>query len=222
MSNSDYYLELDQVTVSNPEASTSIYASSISLNISRSTFSNVGNSKTAASTFGAAFQCISCDKITVTKSYFSNCKSQKGGCIYLSSTNSDKDTSKTYKYLISESTFYNNSAYQGGSIYMNNIQSLNVSSTIFKNSSAKNSSDGETFGIGGAIYYTCDEYDLNCALNLYGLTNFTYNYAAVKGGAIFWDTLEPVYASTLNFTKNTAFLYGNDKACFAQKLAQVT
>lgn len=45
-------------------------------------------------------------------------------------------------------------------------------------------------GSGGAIYYDCDEKRLDCKVGI-NHTNFTLNYAVVKGGALHWDDVEP-------------------------------
>jgi hypothetical protein len=49
---------------------------------------------------------------------------------------------------------------------------------------------------------------------------FINNSAADAGGAIKWDDLEPNFDTTVfkRMHNNTAKLYGNDIACFAQNL----
>ncbi|CDW78175.1 UNKNOWN [Stylonychia lemnae] len=78
-------------------------------------------------------------------------------------------------------------------------------------------------GSGGAIYYSCNDQTLNCILSFDGLNIFNQNQAQIKGGAILWTTLEPIFTKiNLNFINNTAYQYGDDLACFAQKLGSLS
>eukprot|EP00347_Sterkiella_histriomuscorum_P017716 403348268 len=223
MTNSDYTFEVEETTFTNPNATTSIYANSISLKLNKATFSEIANVG-GSSEFGAAIQCIDCNKLNISNSLFNKCKSQKGGSVYIQESENNKNVSqKEVSYYLINSTFNNSQAYQGGSLYLDNIQNMTIANTKFNNSKASNSTlDTETYGIGGAIYYTCNEYNLNCQLNINNKSSFQNCSAEVKGGGIFWDVLEPKSSTDLTFKNNYAYLYGNDKACFAQKLASVT
>lgn len=99
---------------------------------------------------------------------------------------------------------------------------MTIYNTTFVNTTAKNKTDVISSGIGGAIYFTCNAYNLQCGLNLTSGSIFKNCTSDVKGGAIFWDVLEPSYSSDLKFYNNSAFLYGDDKACYSQMLATVT
>lgn len=95
---------------------------------------------------------------------------------------------------------------------------MTITQCVFKNNSALYTESNEqlsTTGAGGGIYYSCDSSVLNCKLNISGATQFTDNFAFVKGGAIYWDELEPNLSSDLIFKNNSALEYGNNIACFA-------
>jgi hypothetical protein len=51
---------------------------------------------------------------------------------------------------------------------------------------------------------------------------FTLNYADNSGGGIKWDDLEPDFDTTNTYSNNFATLYGDDIACFAEKMIQIT
>jgi len=53
-------------------------------------------------------------------------------------------------------------------------------------------------------------------------TVFAQNYADVSGGAIFWDFNEPMYMNSSSYYSNTASMYGDNFASFAQKLVPIT
>ena len=71
-------------------------------------------------------------------------------------------------------------------------------------------------GIAGAIDYICDTNDPLCKLTIDGTTTFTNNYAAVKGGAINWNYVEPIFGSKIKFSNNKAGWYGDNIAAYAQ------
>ena len=47
------------------------------------------------------------------------------------------------------------------------------------------------------------------------------NSAEKAGGAIYWNYYEPTGLDNLQFTNNSAILYGNNKACFSQNMEMV-
>ena len=51
---------------------------------------------------------------------------------------------------------------------------------------------------------------------------FNKNYAENAGGAIKWDNLEPIIQDAIRYENNSATLYGNDIACFAQNLILIS
>ena len=73
------------------------------------------------------------------------------------------------------------------------------------------------------MYYTCDSSSLACLVTVNN-AKFISNYAAIKGGAIHWDTLEPFFfgqnpiqnSSAAFYKGNVAGLYGNQISCFAR------
>lgn len=74
------------------------------------------------------------------------------------------------------------------------------------------------YGLGGAIYYTCDG-TYNCSVNFTNGNYFVNNSAIVSGGAILWDDSEPYIDDNTNFfTNNSADIYGDDIASFSEKI----
>ena len=80
----------------------------------------------------------------------------------------------------------------------------------------------KVMGSAAAFYYTCDEDYLDCKLELADTNVFDTNFADIKGGAIFWDVLEPVFGNKTTFSNNVAVLYGNNIATFASVLTTVS
>ena len=71
-----------------------------------------------------------------------------------------------------------------------------ISGSLFRNNSAQNiiyKNSESNSGMAGAIYYTCDFDILNCQLKLSRGNRFINNKADVKGGAIYWDAIEPLF-----------------------------
>ncbi len=66
---------------------------------------------------------------------------------------------------------------------------------------------------------------MNCLVDITNVS-FTNNYAEIKGGAIHWNTLEPLWGgvtsngnlSTIQFRKNKAGRYGDNISAFAQQI----
>ena len=48
------------------------------------------------------------------------------------------------------------------------------------------------------------------------------NSADNIGGAFYWNHFQPVYVEYQTYTSNTAGVYGNDLACYAQVLKSIT
>lgn len=97
-------------------------------------------------------------------------------------------------------------------------------STVFTKNVAKNSSL-DSFksvrGSGGALYFECDENSLDCLVDIAD-TNFLSNYAEIKGGAIHWNNIEPLFggltsngnSSSVVFKGNKAGRYGDNISAF--------
>jgi hypothetical protein len=77
-------------------------------------------------------------------------------------------------------------------------------------------------GIAGGINYICDDNDPLCNLTIDGSTTFSNNYAAIKGGAINWNYVEPNFGKQIKFSKNKAGWYGDNIAAYAQQLKAIT
>lgn len=69
--------------------------------------------------------------------------------------------------------------------------------------------------MGGAIYYLCSQDDNDCQLIIDGLTNFTYNFAQIKGGSVYYNYLEPKFGSKVRFSGNRAGWYGDSVASYS-------
>ena len=139
---------------------------------------------------------------------------------------SERESNKNYnqdqkKYSFINTYFTNNIGNIGGALHFDNPQNVYISNCIFQKNRAENSTKiaiKDMSGSGGGIYYTCNQDYLNCRLELANTNVFENNYAAVKGGAINWDVLEPVFSSSTTFNNNFAQQYGNDIGSFALKL----
>jgi len=67
---------------------------------------------------------------------------------------------------------------------------------------------------------------LDCVVEILD-TTFSTNYAEIKGGAIHWDTIEPVFGgitsngdqSSIKYKGNKAGRYGDNISCFPQQIA---
>ena len=83
---------------------------------------------------------------------FYNLSSSTGGALFLSESDSNKNSS--IKFSILSSKFLNCNASFGGAVYLYNIEKFSISqNTSFLNNSAVDS--------GGAIYFYCDNYGLD-------------------------------------------------------------
>lgn len=72
LSNTDDSFELDEVTISNPQARSSIHAEYIQLKLNKVRITDMKNIKSET---GAAIQCIFCRRMIIDNSYFGNIKS---------------------------------------------------------------------------------------------------------------------------------------------------
>ena len=55
-----------------------------------------------------------------------------------------------------------------------------------------------------------------------GNNSFVSNSADNAGGGIKWDDVEPSFKDNIFYSNNSATLYGDDIACFAQMLIEIT
>ena len=94
-----------------------------------------------------------------------------------------------------------------------------ITDSVFNNLRAVNRTSGKKTdlpsGIAGAINYICDINDPLCSLTIGGTTTFSNNFAAVKGGAINWNFVEPNFGPKIKFTNNKAGWYGDNIAAYA-------
>ena len=105
----------------------------------------------------------------------------------------------------------------GGGLYINNLEYMLIQNTKFISNIVENDTSLTTSGYGGGLYYTCQSTNL-CEINITANNNFTSNYAANSGGGIKWDDLEPNFDSSNYYMDNFAYLYGDNIACFAEKI----
>eukprot|EP00347_Sterkiella_histriomuscorum_P012942 403366626 len=176
---------------------------------------------------GGALKCVNCKALLIKNTIIKNVSSQIGGAVYLSEEDSNKVvSSSSYRYLIQNSSISQSQSVVGGAIYISNVQSLRITKTNFTQNSATNKytlETSQTEGSGGVIYHTCDSTSLNCKLDISQGNIFKDNFAAVQGGAIYWDTVEPIFSlNQSTYNNNNAGLYGNNIACFAQEMIQIT
>ena len=114
----------------------------------------------------------------------------------------------------------NSTSSLGGGLYINNPEYMLIQNTSFKSNVVNNDSTLTSSGLGGAIYYTCDNSYL-CQVNITNYNSFVDNYAANSGGAIKWDDLEPIFDESNQYINNYAALYGNNIASFAQMVISI-
>eukprot|EP00347_Sterkiella_histriomuscorum_P001991 403369895 len=219
--NSLKIFNISQTSFDNKLADTSIYVSKLGFSMS---YTSMINMYGGDSNYGGALRCIDCQYIDISQSNFTNMKAIYGGAISIEEDDTNKKTVATSsKYKIHNCIFQNATSNLGGALYLNNPQNLIISNCTFNNNKATTSTDSslqELSGSGGAIYYTCNQAYLNCKVQITQNTSLSNNYASIKGGAIHWETLEPVFTS-VKYSSNKALLYGNDVSCFAQRLATV-
>ncbi|CDW75587.1 UNKNOWN [Stylonychia lemnae] len=224
VANTDKNLTLFKVNIVNPKAKNSINAEQCGVNILNSTISNIYNSK---STHGAGLQCFNCRNIYIAHSSFHKLQSQLGGALYIEESEVNKKAEDNYgKYVIENSIFQScQASTTGGALFLRNIQYLTILNSNFKENAAlfdSSYSKQEISGSGGAIYYTCDETYLYCNLKFAGINVFNNNRAGIKGGAIYWDSLEPkFFKNQMIFSGNKAQYYGDNIACYSQQLVMI-
>ena len=191
----------------------------------------VGTKPHRTKTEGAGLYCFNCRAITVQNSNFKNLNSLKGGALFIEETQTNKLPQYRYgKYRVLSSTFTECEAVAGGAIYLRNPQYMTIGGrTVFSQNRARNSSD-ENFkkirGTGGALYFDCDENQMDCLVDIAD-TTFSNNVGEIKGGAVHWDTIEPVFGgitgngntSSIVYKNNKAGRYGDNISCFPQKIA---
>ncbi|CDW81492.1 UNKNOWN [Stylonychia lemnae] len=167
--------------------------------------------------------------LEIRDSFFINLRSAQGGAIYILESDLGKETTNknNKKFQIINSTFTNCTSEQGGALMLDNSQSVFIQNSQFIGNNAKVIPEYQIHAVdeasGGAIYYTCNDEILNCILTFDGINLFKDNYAQIKGGAVVWTTLEPIFIkNNLNFINNSAFQYGDNLACFPQKLGSLS
>ena len=87
---------------------------------------------------------------------------------------------------------------------------------------ATSKSDSTNQGSGGAIFFECLNTDLNCSLKISETTVFKNNYASIQGGALHWTMIEPEFGSKIEYSNNTANVYGQNISCFVQNIALIS
>ncbi|CDW77437.1 UNKNOWN [Stylonychia lemnae] len=221
-------ISIDNVKVTNIDAKNSIFIEQAKLSSNQLQIKNIYRKRDSER--GSGIYCQYCNGLQIINSSFLDLRSKYGGAIYIIEQDIAKSLSydeNSFKFQIENSYFSNCSAEQGGALMLDNIESIIIKNTQFIGNQAKSITQYQSHSVdpatGGAIYYSCNEEILNCRLKFEGINNFKLNYAQVKGGAIYWSSLEPEYNDiNLNFINNTGFLYGDNFACYAQNLVSLT
>ena len=71
----------------------------------------------------------------------------------------------------------------------------------------------------------CDETNFDCTTVFSNTTEFIDNSAGISGGGLFWNDVEPQYETfdeAFSFYNNIATIYGNNIACFAEKMVNIS
>lgn len=144
----------------------------------------------------------------------------QGGAVYMTMSSTSKGTEipSSPSMTISSSNFTNNGATYGGALYVSGVDYVQVSDCEFEGNSAVQFED--LGGDGGAIYYSAS--DSISQIELDSTCTFNSNTAQISGGALFWNYIQPLNIDSVTYSSNTAELYGNDYACFAQVLKSIT
>ena len=136
--------------------------------------------------------------------------------MYQSSINSSIPDSPSH--YITNVTFESNVAFIGGAIYISNVDYILITNSTFISNYAKLGIFDNFTGYGGAISYTAS--NIGTLLELDSTVVFQSNLAESSGGAIHWSYNEPESIELPQYINNTALLYGDNIACFAQNLIQ--
>jgi predicted outer membrane repeat protein len=142
---------------------------------------------------GVSLRCLNCLSSTLFDSEFAQLKAGRGGAVYIARG----------ELAIRECRFAYNEASEGGAIYAQDV-SLSISESVFTNNSAIRSVTAylstESPGRGGAVVF--GNSNSNYTLSILH-SQFLYNEAEVKGGAIAWTGSLPTL-QTLTFIDNFA------------------
>ncbi|CDW85824.1 UNKNOWN [Stylonychia lemnae] len=220
-------ITLKQVQITNLKAKNSIYIEQAKIYSQELVIKDANQNENSYR--GAGIYCYYCRGLEIRDSSFINLRSVYGGAIYILEQDLGKETSNknNKKFQIINSTFTNCTGEQGGALMLDNAQSVFIQNSKFIGNTAKVIPEYQIHAAdlasGGAIYYSCNAEILNCILIFDGVNIFKHNNAYIKGGAIYWTILEPIFDSNnLNFIDNSAFQYGDNLACFPQKLGSLS
>ncbi|CDW72107.1 UNKNOWN [Stylonychia lemnae] len=217
-------LHLENTNFNNPGASLSIYAANLGLYMNEVTMNNIGNDNEDHQ-YGSALYCLDCKTIHISDSEFTNMKSYLGGAFYIEELTQNKINSlQSAKYEIRNSNFVDCQSVSGGALYLLNIEKMIISNSKFISNEVINSTASNYYkyhGSGGAIYYECTDQNYNCELTIKNNSQFNNNFATRQGGAIHWESLEPIISADVQFLNNIATQYGNDLSCFAQRIIKI-
>ncbi|CDW86080.1 UNKNOWN [Stylonychia lemnae] len=225
ISNSNGIFCLDEVTIENPNAKSSIIVNDAQVYFFNVIMKNIGIKQQIKSQ-GSGLACFNCLKINIISSLFENLHGSLGGALYLNQIDLRKtDNVQGNNYFMKDVIFKNSKAYAGGAIYMDNLQILFLDNCTFINNQALTIDDSNyksQNGSGGAIYYDCNQQLLKCSFTILNQNKFEGNIASVQGGAIHWTNIEPELSEDTNFENNLSYLYGNNISCFAQNIVRIS
>ncbi|CDW82066.1 UNKNOWN [Stylonychia lemnae] len=217
-------LLIENTNFKNPGASLSIYAANLALSMSKVTMTDIGI-ENEVHQYGSALYCLDCKTILISDSEFKNMKSYLGGAFYIEELTQNKVNSlQSAKYLIQNSNFAYCRSVTGGALFLLNVEKMQISNSKFVSNEVVNSTADNYYkyhGSGGAIYFECTDQNYNCELTINGNSEFKNNFATRQGGAIHWESLEPIMSGDVLFQNNLAIQYGNDLSCFAQRIIKI-
>ena len=177
----------------------------------------------ARNEFGGGIYALNMESFKLSSSNFESLThSQKGGAIALEMTSTYKQTISSTEVVheITNVNFISNQALQGGAMHVNGMKSLEISQTKFIYNLAIYNDVYADSGRGAALKFTGS--DPNTKLSLLSEVEFKHNIAESSGGSIYWDYIEPEGINDPEYINNTATQYGNNIACFPQRLIQIT
>ena len=132
---------------------------------------------------GGSIVCVNCEHISMYNStIINNINYMSKNAVFAFIRNLIYDS---YRYEIINSNFTRNIGIYGGAVYIEN-SNITIFNSIFEGNEGQN---------GGSIFLSCDN-TLICDWNINSNT-FINNKANISGGAIKWESQNPIH-STLN------------------------
>jgi predicted outer membrane repeat protein len=220
---SEIYSEAGTLTISS--CNFTIKSISVAVYLKSTTFSGAGliitnydtSNTVKTSNEGGAIYSSDSPSFTLEDSTISDINfATLGGAVFIE-TETQTSIPASASHKISNVTFSNNTAYYGGALYVKEVDYLEISNSTLTGNIANSTSGTE--GNGGALYYSSTT--INSQVVFSSSCSISSNEAQVAGGGLFWNYNQPINISLVTFTDNSAEKYGNDYACFAQKIIRI-